>query len=263
MSNTVPQQKVVSKNGRSFVQTYHVNPNANVSSQKRDLSGIAPSVPNKGHNESHADLDHALALYKNRSYGNGREQDFVDGFNACYQNGFSDPGQALREDGNRDGNSAGYAGYFTGFRAALIAKLGQEQGNYFTNGVYLKTDVYSGGLSQSDSELYKNKVLPYNPFVAGDEVFIPAGTPYETSDPSKPGIQYSKRGQRVKLYSSDQGYADVALGRCEIGMPMITAVGSSSYYKDYVVTPDVILANDHELRPGDLRDAEETLRGTI
>lgn len=260
MSKTIPQQKVVSKNGKSFVQTFHVNPDNASSAATSRAAGLNPQINQSTDFDIPSDVAHALKNTHDGRYVKNVE-DFVNGFQQSRDFSGDKPREALEQYLNdNDPDEVHQIDFLNGFRSGLVAKLGENRDNYLTRGARFSTDHHTGDVKGGD---YSQKVIPHNPFEQGDKVVIPAGTPYTTSEPGKAGVQTTQRAKTITVYNSYSGSSDAAVGWLTVRMPSIVATGTGGYWKDYSVTPDIIEANGKELLPGDLGDyAESAFRGS-
>lgn len=97
-----------------------------------------------------------------------------------------------------------------------------------------------------------------NPFRRGERIVIPKGTPYRTTHPGKDGLHKTGRAATVTLRSVYRSYVDTySRGRGEpILVPgTVTTAGTGGYWKDYVVTEDLLVANGHPVTYENLDDA--------
>jgi len=258
MSGTIPQQKVVVKNGKQFVQTFHVKPDNASSAAVARATGRLPQLNPSTDFEISPAAQHALDIAgRHGTYGN--PEDFVNGFEQAYSFGSEDPKTSLDQYlKDNDPDEVHQVAFGYGFRAGQIAKLGEDRENYLTKGGRFSTDHRSGKIEGD----FSKKVMMHNPFKKGDSVVIPAGTPYRSMSPSVQGTQYTKRATTIKTEYPSSGYSDAAVGWLVVAMPTVRAAGTGGYWKDYTVTPEMIEANGHELKPGDLGDyAEVAFRG--
>jgi hypothetical protein len=81
-----------------------------------------------------------------------------------------------------------------------------------------------------------------NPFIRGQEVVIPAGTPVR----HRGDVRLSRRTQTITVFSTSNGWLDLWGDRHDRGaaiLPTITWPGSGGYWSDVQVTPELVEAN--------------------
>jgi hypothetical protein len=100
------------------------------------------------------------------------------------------------------------------------------------------------------------KVL-VNPFKKGDKVTVPAGSQFTTTNPKVHGTQVTKRKvvNEVELdFKSYAKYRMVGRGSVvSVSPPSIYCAGSGSYWKDIVVTEEMILLNGKTVEYAEVR----------
>lgn len=95
-----------------------------------------------------------------------------------------------------------------------------------------------------------------NPFQRDETVVIPMNTPYTTTAPGKQGLQYSKRQQVIKLVSVNNAYVlDQKDGMVYTRDATVGTAGTGGYWKNFVLTPDVLHANGKSVEMKVLREA--------
>lgn len=99
----------------------------------------------------------------------------------------------------------------------------------------------------------KHRNLIENPFHDGQEVWIPEGTAFTSTHPSKVGPQVTKRGYYVTVRMARAGHVDLwndaGRGRGYVMLPQVTWAGSGGYWMDVKVTPEFCEANNVEMPP--------------
>lgn len=112
----------------------------------------------------------------------------------------------------------------------------------------------------SKSVLYKNtsfddtthrhyvEMLP-NPFKSGDEVVVPAGARFTTTQPSKSGYEETKRKHTYKVHRAVPSYTSVQFsgyhndGVVTMTTARIVTVGKGGYWKEITLTEEILEAN--------------------
>ena len=83
-----------------------------------------------------------------------------------------------------------------------------------------------------------------NPFEAGEQVFIPAGTTYTTENPNMRGRRKTHRGMTVTVKDSHPGFVShTKSGRFLSRVPRIRVSSSGGYAKDINITEQIIRMN--------------------
>lgn len=106
-----------------------------------------------------------------------------------------------------------------------------------------------------------------NPFLPGDKVTLPKGTPVFSMNPRAPrGPSPSKRAQTITVRFADSGYidwfGDLKKGRGLVVLPVVVWPGAGGYWHRAQVTPELAAAHGHTmsdpvLDERDLRELEK------
>lgn len=90
------------------------------------------------------------------------------------------------------------------------------------------------------------KVL-VNPFTKGEKVIVPAGSKFGTTHPRLVGTQETKRKVTNEVEISFDSYAKMRMAGTgtvtTVRPPSIYCAGTGGYWKDIVVTEEMILLN--------------------
>ena len=262
MGDKIPMTKMVTKNGKSFAQTFWVAPeNASTAAVNRALGVLPALVPVDEYSPESPAAALALKNAPGSAYNN--PEDFLNGFQSSHEWGNRDHKEALTSYLlDNDPDEVHSVAYMTGFREGIVAKLAENPDNHVRGYV----DIVANTDAQWSQEISKhqNDVLTHNPFKKGDTVVVPAGTPFTSTDPSIDGVQHTKVSKSYKVHGAHQGYADAKADSIYIRPATVNSTGAGGYWKDFVVTPELVSGNGHELLGQSLGDsAESRLRGSI
>lgn len=114
----------------------------------------------------------------------------------------------------------------------------------------LNPDQYDDYRTLLDDPDFRVKYL-HNPFVKGQKIVIPAGTPFRSMHPSVNGPQRSKTTRTVTVHHVAPSYR--AASGYDGAAARVTIPGSGGYWKDFEITEEMLTANDQpvEMIPRD------------
>ena len=88
-----------------------------------------------------------------------------------------------------------------------------------------------------------------NPFVAGETVKVPAGTPFSTDDPKWDHYNGHtlKRSGTFKVEHASKGYMTHLMGQPYEAKAVIHVIGARGYMRRYDITEELLKANGKEV----------------
>jgi hypothetical protein len=262
MSNgKIAQTKMVTKNGKTFAQQFWVNPDNASAGARARAAGMPTSNVTVDELES-STTEKAMTYLKADSWSMNHPEDFVNGFEASYEFQSDSVDDSLTQYlSDNDPDEVHNVVYRSGFRAGQVAKLAENPDNHLrrSHGYYIANDADR----QKLTDALKDKVFTRNPFSRGDDVMVPAGTPFTSTDPNIKGVQFTKVNRKYKVHGNNQGYTHGGIDKMFIEPGEITSTGTGSYWKRFVVTHEMVSANGIEPEGATLGDfGEEIARGS-
>lgn len=177
--------------------------------------------------------DNDLRTYRGEPSSEEREE-YIRGFNKGLEHSIVQEKELSREipEWLKGASSA----FYRGARRGQVAELDPQEKEFITKGVRIS---FSGNMSEATATKIRRLRIIDNPFKTGDEVFIPAGTPYYDGYEK----QVTKRATKIRVHSTSPGYSDAGVGH----LTMTPSAIFADPWRNYTLTPELLAANQKEL----------------